>query len=689
MSTEVPEMYRSSPTLKELSKLPQHVLAQELLHMAERAENSSTKNFLHYKFMPDNAALELGVHTLLSQGFRLNEKQSTHLASVCEDDDTDEVLDDDDCIFDFDDDADDEYAEEDKIPQLMPALAFSPELSHNLDGDGPLHRLIIGDNYHALAGLQASLATHPDGVYDLIYIDPPYNTGKGFTYNDNNVDPDDPWRSTKWASMMEPRLRLAHRLMKDTGVIFLSIDDNELYSLKLLCDSVFGRRNFIANLVWQGSGKNNADFTSGGVDYMLVYAKNVDSLRSSGVEWRDVKPGIDLALEEGRKAWEESRHDAVIATKLYRARLRAIKSELDPAVFRYDQIDANGIVFRTADASAPGNSKGSRYSVPHPVTGKECAVPLRGWRWTESRLRQEVAAGNVIFGSDHTTQPQVKRNLVDVKTQVPYPTFTQTRMVGSNHVANIIGAKQFDFPKDHTVLARWFRMAAPKDAKILDFFGGSGSTAEAVLALNAEDGGTREVTIVTNDENNIGTTITRERIVRVMTGENWADGKPHEGYGGRLGLWNVGISRAVDFSSTADEGLHHSWNVEAGKWGAWQNTPLLHRADDYYDVYTDGCGEYSLVFHDIDHLKGSLVDEALGEFPDAQVFLPYQHAYKHSHGFYVDDVPNAIPLPLGVVSPIQNGVADSMLTPYIKRGGGSYLDRIAALTGLSDDDRED
>jgi adenine-specific DNA-methyltransferase len=97
----------------------------------------------------------------------------------------------------------------------------------------------------------------------------------------------------------------------------------------------------------------------------------------------------------------------------------------------------------------------------------------------------------------------------------------------------------FHYPKDHIELARWFNLAASKDAKILDFFGGSGSTAEAVLLLNQQDGGTREVTLATNNDNNIGTDITRERVVRVMTGEGWADGKPHDGYGGKLAVWFV------------------------------------------------------------------------------------------------------------------------------------------------------
>ena len=117
----------------------------------------------------------------------------------------------------------------------------------------------------------------------------------------------------------------------------------------------------------------------------------------------------------------------------------------------------------------------------------------------------------------------------------------RSRRASHSHVGAILGHNVFHYPKDHLELARWFGLAAGKDARVLDFFGGSGSTAEAVLWLNQRDGGTRTATIVTNDENGIGTRITRERIVRVMTGDSWADGQEHEGYGGRLVVWRVEV----------------------------------------------------------------------------------------------------------------------------------------------------
>jgi hypothetical protein len=150
------------------------------------------------------------------------------------------------------------------------------------------------------------------------------------------------------------------------------------------------------------------------------------------------------------------------------------------------------------------------------------------------------------------------------------------------------GKHTFKYPKDHNVLATWFRAVAPKNAKILDFFGGSGSTAEAVLLLNKQDGGSREVTIVTDDFNNIGTNITRERIVRVMTGNNWADGKKHGGYGGRLAVYRVGAAPMVNLY---DEESFQSWSRDAGLWAVFLNYPLVVEDTGKFLVLSSSDGE--------------------------------------------------------------------------------------------------
>jgi len=163
---------------------------------------------------------------------------------------------------------------EGKLPVLKEIKSKGIRTDHN----GPINILIEGDNYHALSVLNY---THKDAV-DVIYIDPPYNTGTGdsFRYNDKNVDKEDSYRHSKWLSFMEKRLKLAKKLLRDTGVIFISIDDNELYQLKLLCNEIFLEKNFIQNFMWlHGKGKKDS-WSRTLQQYILCYAKNKNRLPS-------------------------------------------------------------------------------------------------------------------------------------------------------------------------------------------------------------------------------------------------------------------------------------------------------------------------------------------------------------------------------------------------------------------------
>ena len=166
----------------------------------------------------------------------------------------------------------------------------------------------------------------------------------------------------------------------------------------------------------------------------------------------------------------------------------------------YDKVDDLGRAYATDNLANGSPRPNLQYEVLHPLTGEPVKMHPNGWRWAKERMDQAIADGLVVFGADHTTTIRQKRFLDEFVGQLPAPTFSQVRTGGSNHVADVLGDKRFPFPKDHTVLARWIRMAAPKDAVVLDFFGGSGSTLEAVLRLNAEDGGTRQCILVTNNE---------------------------------------------------------------------------------------------------------------------------------------------------------------------------------------------
>src|SRR3989339_1335200 len=170
-----------------------------------------------------------------------------------------------------------ENVPENFAPKQFPVLKEIKNKEIETDKDKPVNLLIEGDNYHSLAVLNF---THQNKI-DVIYIDPPYNTGKeDFIFNDKFVDFEDPYRHSKWLSFMDKRLRLAKNLLKETGVIFISIDDNEVSQLKLLCDEIFSEKNFVAAIVWQKvySPKNQSKRISNDHEYIFAYAKNIDLL---------------------------------------------------------------------------------------------------------------------------------------------------------------------------------------------------------------------------------------------------------------------------------------------------------------------------------------------------------------------------------------------------------------------------
>lgn len=378
---------------------------------------------------------------------------------------------------------------------IYPGLVSTGKVE--LGGDKPFHTVINAENYHAL---QTLLFTHR-GQVDCCYIDPPYNTGnEGWIYNDKYVADDDHYKHSKWLAFMERRLLLARELLKSTGVIIVAIGDDEHHRLRMLLDQVFGPENFLANLIWQGGASALARYTGGGVDYMLVYANSEAALTEAGARWREPKPGLDLALNAARDAWKQANRDAEKATRLFRASLRRLRDQLEPAVFRYDQIDEEGRAFQPDNLANGAPRPNLQYDLLHPVTGLPVRMHPNGWRHTREKMEANVAAGLVLFGPDHTTTARFKRFLADQDEQVPYPSFNQARMPSSKRLEGVLGDKRFPFPKDHKVLMRWLRMVAPTDATVLDFFGGSGSTAEAVMRLNEEDGGTRRCILVTNNE---------------------------------------------------------------------------------------------------------------------------------------------------------------------------------------------
>lgn len=375
--------------------------------------------------------------------------------------------------------------------------------------------------------------------------EPPYNTGNDFVYVDDFAESSTDYLANSgqqlatgdrlmantetngrfhsdWLSMMYSRLNLARGLLADDGVVIVAIDDHEHGNLRVLLDQVFGSQNFLANVVWQGGSKNDARFTSQGLDYMLIYARNVQRLIELDVRWTEQKQGIDRVLELAAEAWRSSKHDSTLATKLYRAQLRKIRSELEPAVFRYDQIDDQGRVYQTGDLRKPTPTSRSRYEILHPVTGRPVPMHPNGWVYAPESMEAMIREGRILFGVDHTIMPRQKRYLEEMGSQAIKPVFTRERASAAYALKKLLDSDVFPYTKDVGILAKWINAVTQGDreAVVLDFFAGSGSTGHAVMDLNATDGGHRRYILVQLDEHvenpNYGSiaSIARERLRR-------------------------------------------------------------------------------------------------------------------------------------------------------------------------------
>ena len=396
----------------------------------------------------------------------------------------------------------------DQTTAVYPVLAHRESIAHPDCPDGvPRHTIIEGENYHAL---QALLAAHR-GKIDLIYIDPPYNTGnQDFAYNDRYVSAEDDFRHSSWLRFMERRLRLAKQLLSDTGVLIVAIGDDEHHQLRLLLDQTFGAANFISDVVWNGGRKNGSRLVSNGADYMLIFAADIQALTSSDVRWRERKVGLEAALAKAAEVWERHGANAEVANIEWKLWLKTQKSSgaSTDAVNRYDQLHPRtGRPISTYQDLSWPKPGGPRYDVLHPTTSRPVKQPSTGWRFSDpARMQAEIDAGRVWFGTDETVIPRRITYLDETDTQVPLSVFEQDRKAANTRMREMLGDIPFANPKDVNVIARWISITAGTNATILDFFAGSGTTLHAVAQLNADDGGTRQCILVANNTSNQGRT---------------------------------------------------------------------------------------------------------------------------------------------------------------------------------------
>ena len=433
---------------------------------------------------------------------------------------------------------------DEEIKTQIPVFIEERELEIKSDKNNPINFLIEGDNLHSLYLLEKTHA----GKIDVIYIDPPYNTGnRDFIYDDNFVIEEDSYKHSKWLSFMKKRLELANSLLSDKGVIFISIDDNEFAQLKLLCDDIFRYDNCIGILPTIMNLKGNQDqFGFAGThEYTIVFAKDKSKVNIGQ---------FNIEEEEVEKEWEidnvgyYKKGATLKATGADSAREKRpfmfypvlIK---DKEIFMIKEMEYSLLYDRN---SRVFNDKFLKELVnKYEQQGYEVLLPTQTngsygrWRWSFDNMlknKNEIII-NTVGG--YSLYKKQRPSISDIPTKKPKSLFYKPEYSsgnGTNQVVNIFGNKIFNNPKPVELLKDFILIGLnnKKNGIVLDFFAGSGTTGQAVMELNKEDGGSRKYILCTNNENNICKEITYERMKRVINGYTDIKGKKIEGLGENL-----------------------------------------------------------------------------------------------------------------------------------------------------------
>lgn len=355
-----------------------------------------------------------------------------------------------------------------------------------VDNGGQINFLIEGDN---LACLQLLEKTHK-GKVDLIYIDPPYNTGnKDFIYDDSFVDRNDAYRHSKWLSFMNKRLRIAKKLLSPSGVMFISIDDNEQAALKTLCDTIFGE-NRVEQYIWCLQDKTEGSF-----------------VKTAGLTVRKEHEYIIACFNSPNKHFK---------------RYKGVR-EFSEGSFSNPDNDPRGDWF-SGNISRNGitSTTGSKY---YTITNPAGESFTRNWTLSKEEYEEALKDNRIFFAKNGAGVPRLKiyKNADIELIQSSLFNDVHTSITGKNEIKKLFnGETPFNFPKNTFLINRLMTIAEEsKDYTILDFFAGSGTTGHAVMKMNADDGGNRKFILCTNNENNICKEITYERIKRAITQETY------------------------------------------------------------------------------------------------------------------------------------------------------------------------
>lgn len=398
-----------------------------------------------------------------------------------------------------------------------PTRSVNPELAKG-------NCIIEGENLEVLKLLLFAYR----GAVKCIYIDPPYNTGNDFVYSDKFAEGQRAyWEQTgitqdgvktttntrtngrfhsNWLNMIYPRLLVARQLLRDDGVIFVSIDDNEVANLRKVMDEVFGEESFVGQVIWQTATDNNPTQIGIEHEYILCYAKDLENQNS----W-------ELPTEKGKLIQEKyldlknkyGSNLEKIQVDL-RAWIKSNRGEL-AGVAHYSYVDEKGVYY-------PGNSSNTKpggylYDIKHPVTKGVCAKPANGYRFPFETFKKAADSEDVEWGDDETTVPKIKKRLMTATEMLKSVYYEDNRSNTAELKKIFDGNKVFDNPKSVSLLKYLFRFMLQSEYDLLlDFYGGSGSTGHAVLELNREDGVCRPFILVQIPE------ITSEKSVANKSG---------------------------------------------------------------------------------------------------------------------------------------------------------------------------
>ena len=401
--------------------------------------------------------------------------------------------------------------------------------------------LIHSDNFQALNLLQERYKEQ----VKCIYIDPPYNTGgDGFIYKDG-------YQKSSWATLIYDRLSMAKSLLNQSGIIFQSIDDNEQANLKQISDDVFGFKNFIENITWNKRIPKNDKGIGNIHEYVLIHALN----SSQDHIFKMPKDGLDEiyelldSLKRKKIPLDEAEKEI---KKLYK------KQGYDRGITLYNSLDKNYKLWGKINMSWPNaNTIGPKYDVPHPKTGKAVKIPDRGWRWKQDTFYntsgfnpktnqyEEVLelydgsfiCGKIWFAKDEKTQPSSITYLDDVNDFL-LRTILSTKSNGGIEVENLFNQQSiFAYPKPTSLLQTLISSFNVKNALVLDYFAGSGTTAHAVINLNREDNGIRKYILVEQGE--YFDSVLKPRVQKVIFAKEWKDGKPQADNGAFGGVSQI------------------------------------------------------------------------------------------------------------------------------------------------------